>query len=270
VTIGEFLRDGQAKLTAADTSSPRLDCLILLEDLIGRDRSWILANLDSPLSASQLSRLARQLDRRSGHEPLAYIRGFSEFYGRRFKVNKRVLEPRPESETMIDLLKGLSLPAKPKIADVGTGSGCLGVTAALEIPGSQVSLYDIDSSALAVARHNAHMHELQLPAHKRDLLNRPAGDYEVILANLPYLPDDWQIDRSITGEPRIAFFGGGDGLDLYRRLFDQLSKLKSPLYVLSEAFPGQHKTLAKIAKSAGYETVAGQDFTQVFEFSRPA
>lgn len=268
MTIGEFLKSGQRELSLAGTSSPRLDCLILLEDLIGRDRSWLLANPDYPLSATQQKQLAKRLARRVNHEPLAYIRGFSEFYGRRFKVNKRVLEPRPESETMIELLKSLSLPRNPRIADIGTGSGCLGITAALEIAHSQVDLYDIDSSALAVARHNAHAHELQLSFHKRDLLNRPARGYDIILANLPYLPDDWQIDRSIKGEPRIAFFGGGDGLNLYRRLFDQINKLPKPLFVLTEAFPPQHKKLLKIAQAAGYELQAAQDFIQVFRLTR--
>src|SRR3990167_3498920 len=205
---------GQKKATnalkAANIGSARLDVLVLLEDEIGRDRAWILAHPERPILAQSLKKLNKKLARRANHEPLAYIRGFSEFYGRRFKVNKRVLEPRPESEAMIDLLKELKPPKNTWIADIGTGSGALGITAALELHNHHVDLYDIDASCLAVARHNAHMHELHLHCYKRDLLNRPVLAYGVLLANLPYVPDRWKINDAASMEPRLAIFGGPD------------------------------------------------------------
>jgi release factor glutamine methyltransferase len=263
--VNDWLAGATENLEAASVPSARLDCLILLEDTLHKDRAYLLAHPEVELHPHQLGRLNRQVKRRSVHEPLAYIRGFTEFYGRKFRVNKHVLEPRPESETMIELLKTLDLPNKPKIADVGTGSGCLGITAALELHDPYVDLYDIDSSALAVAKHNTVLHELHLHAHKRDLLNRPARDYEVILANLPYVPTTWKINEAARHEPRLAIFGGKDGLDLYRRLFEQLSKMDSKLhFVLTESLPSQHEKLALIAEKHGYHLLKSQGFIQVF------
>ena len=253
------------QLEAAKVPSARLDVMILLEDTLEKDRSWLLAHPEAPLSNYQVNKLRKQILRRKTHLPLSYIRGFSEFYGRRFKVNRHTLEPRPESEKMIELLLGLPLPHKPIIADVGTGSGCLGITAALEIPKSTVDLYDIDSGALAVARHNVHMHELHLKVHKRDLLSRPTDLYDVVLANLPYVPDEFEINKAAKHEPRLALFGGKDGLSVYRRLFSQIGKYTwKPEYIITESLPSQHTALETIATANGFESIGRADFIQVF------
>lgn len=265
MSVAEFLDYATKKLESQGIPSARLDCLILLEDALSRDRAWILAHPKTPLSSYQKNKLNKQLTRRLRHEPLSYIRGASEFYGRTFRVNRHTLEPRPESETMIELLKQLSLPHKPILADVGTGSGCLGITAKLEIKKCTVDLYDIDSSALAVARHNAHIHEVEVGIHKRDLLSRPANLYDVVLANLPYVPDGWTINKPAMHEPRLAIFGGSDGLQVYRRLFLQLSQyLWKPEYILTEALPPQHKELESIATKHGFKLSQTDDFIQVF------
>jgi release factor glutamine methyltransferase len=266
VTAGEFVKQATLQLKKAGIGSARLDCLILLEDTTHHDRAWLLAHPEYKLTTHQLNKLNKQIDLRQKHQPLAYIRGMTEFYGRNFRLNKRVLEPRIESETMIDMLKKLPLPKNPKIADVGTGCGAIGITAALEIHPSTVDLYDIDSNALAVARHNEHMHELKLDIHKRDLLNRPIRPhYDVILANLPYVPNRWHINEAAMQEPRIAIFGGKDGLDLYRRLFEQLSKMEpKPKFVLTEALPPQHQNLSEVAAEYGFSLHSAADFIQVF------
>lgn len=224
MTSGQFLSSSQAKLKAAGISSARLDILILLEDALHHDRSWVLAHPEHKLSDLQVRRLKRKLERRTKHVPLAYIRGHTEFYGRRFKVNRHVLEPRPESETMITLLKSLKLPKQPKMADVGTGNGAIGITAALEFPGSTVDLYDISAGCISVAKHNTHLHELHLHVRKMNLLSRPLRPYDAILANLPYVPDKWQINEAAMAEPKIAIFGGKDGLEIYRKFFTQLNR----------------------------------------------
>jgi release factor glutamine methyltransferase len=117
--LDKFIKNAENKLEQAGISSARLDSLILLEDLLHRDRSWILAHPEIKITDTQAKKLDRKLERRAKHVPLAYIRGHTEFYGRRFKVNRHVLEPRPESETMIELLKKLPVPGKAAIADVG-------------------------------------------------------------------------------------------------------------------------------------------------------
>lgn len=266
--IDTWLSAATKVLEEAQISSARLDALILLEDSLGHDRGWLLAHPEAELSAEQVNKLNRQVSRRSRQVPLAYIRGFSEFYGRRFLVNKYVLEPRPESETMIELLKILKLPKRPAIADVGTGSGALGITAALELTDAIVDLYDIDSNCLAVAKHNCVLHELHLHAFKRDLLNRPHRHYDVVLANLPYVPTHWMTSPSIKMEPKLAIDGGNDGLDHYRRLFTQLSRQHhQPAFVLTEALPPQHEKLALVAGEHGYTLRASQDLIQVFQIS---
>jgi release factor glutamine methyltransferase len=164
------------------------------------------------------------------------------------------------------LLKSLPLPNKPNIADVGTGSGALGITAALEVHPSHVDLFDIDASALAVAKHNCELHELHLKAYKRDLLARVQRPYDVILANLPYVPRNWHINQAAALEPRLAIDGGQDGLDVYRRLFEQLKKFSwQPRFILTEALPPQHEKLAEIAKAHGFTQLKTDDLIQVFK-----
>ncbi len=268
-----LINQAAKKLQQAGVGSARLDTLILLEDELKKDRAHLLAHPELELSAAQIKKINKQIKRRAAQEPLAYIRGFSEFYGRRFRVNKHVLEPRPESETMVELLLNLVKSNRQKvkswqIADVGTGSGALGITAALELHNSSVDLYDIDASALAVAKHNCELHELHLKTIKRDLLRNSHKAYDVILANLPYIPNHWQLHESVKAEPRLAIFGGKDGLDVYRRLFEQLTHFNwRPKYILTESLPPQHEELIKIAKSAGFKLLKKQDLTQVFQIT---
>jgi len=266
MTSGNFLKTAEQKLKEAGISSARLDVLILLEDALHKDRAWVLAHPEQQIADSLARRLERKVSRRAGHVPLAYIRGHTEFYGRRFRVNRHVLEPRPESETMIEMLKKLKLPPKPAIADVGTGNGAIGITAALEFPGSIVDLYDISSGALAVAKHNTHLHEVRLHVRKMNLLSRPLRPYDVILANLPYVPDHWQINEAAMAEPKIAIFGGPDGLDIYRKFFAQLHRFTwKPKYIFTEALPPQHENLARAAAARGFKLFQTEDFIQILK-----
>lgn len=265
MNLGECLLASQKRLEQAGIGSARLDVLILLEDALHKDRTWILAHPEKDFPASLHKRLERKLERRAKHVPLAYVRGHTEFYGRKFRVNRHVLEPRPESETMIELMKKLKLPKNPAVADVGTGNGAIGITAALEMPDSIVDLYDISSGALAVAKHNTHLHELRLHVRKMNLLGRPLQPYDAILANLPYVPDKWKINEAAMAEPKIAIFGGPDGLDVYRKLFTQLKRFTwKPKYVLTESLPPQHDKLESIAREHGFGIFKKEDFIQVF------
>lgn len=282
-----FLTHGTTRLEKAGIGSARLDTLIMLEDLLKKDRAWILAHPEAPIQVPSLEKLKRWLARREQHEPLSYIRGFTEFYGREFKVDKRVLEPRPESETMIDLLKQLvnsrqitgystfseERPLKLRIADIGTGSGALAIIAHLEVPTAEVVATDIDSGCLEVARKNAKKHKASINFFQGDLLSAlhptPYSLPTILLANLPYVPSHYRINEAAGREPRLAIFGGGDGLEVYRRLFAQLAAHYSkPQFVLTEAMPPQHARLADIAKSAGFREHRREDFIQVFESTR--
>ncbi len=265
----DYLTAAELKLKTAGISSARLDVLILLEDALHKDRSWILAHPEYKLNSLQVRRLDRKLDRRAAHTPLAYIRGHTEFYGRKFKVNRHVLEPRPESETMISLLKNLygqtSSQTAWSIADVGTGNGAIGITAALEIPGSIVDLYDISAGCIAVAKHNVHLHELRLHVRKMNLLSRPLRPYDAVLANLPYVPNSWKINEAAMAEPKIAIFGGDDGLDVYRKLFAQLHRFTwKPKFIFTESLPPQHQKLSAIAAINDFKLFKSGDFIQIY------
>jgi len=221
-----------------------------------------------------LGQLDTQISQRRLHVPLAYIRGKAEFYGREFTVNAHTLVPRPETETIISLLKGLvrvelSL-ARATFADVGTGSGAIAITAKLEFPEATVFATDIDTECLATADANAKKHKASIVCRYGNLLEALplSTPPEILLCNLPYVPDNFQINTAATHEPRHALFGGPGGLDLYRELFGQTEKMgRPPKYLLTESLPPQHKVLTGIAKDAGYHLRQTDDFIQLFELS---
>lgn len=270
--IETWLKRSVATLDTAGIGTARLDALVLLEDCLHTDRARLLAHPGTALTSEQVSTLDGYIERRVTHEPLAYIRGKTEFYGRDFTVNKNVLEPRPESETIIDLLKTLPpsehMGGHPTIVDVGTGSGALAITAKLELPGATVIGIDIDPACLEVARRNSNQLKADVSYLQGDLA-QPLANLEakqlVLLCNLPYVPDDFQINLAAGHEPRLAIFGGSDGLDFYRKLFEQLDSLDlRPGYILAESLPTQHAHLRELAAVHGYGLSAEEDFVQLF------
>lgn len=267
MNVGTLLNEATASLEAAGVGTARLDALVLLEDELKRDRAWLLAHLETPLQGRPLQRLKILFNRRASHEPLAYIRKKAEFYGREFFLDKRVLQPRPESEAMIEEFKWLrGLPMRPSVADVGTGSGALAVTAKLERPSSRIIATDIDPGCVRVATRNAKKHKANILLMETDLLRGVRHSLDVILANLPYVPARHQINQAARHEPDLAIFGGGDGLEHYRRLFSHLmQQFERPKYVLTESLPNQHINLSFIAETAGYKHLRTNDFIQVFE-----
>jgi release factor glutamine methyltransferase len=268
VSIHDFITDTTKQLTDAGIGTARLDCLVLLEDAVGKDRSWLLAHPEFVISDTVLRQLEGWVAQRAKHMPLAYVRGKTEFYGREFIVGPDVLEPRPESETMIELLKKLASEQDCTIVDVGTGSGALAITAKLELPATEVIGIDIDPNCLKIARQNAAKHATDVTFYQGDLLEplyTLAPKPYTLLCNLPYVPDDHQINQAAMNEPRLAIFGGADGLDLYRRLFTDFHGLsRFPVLVFTESLPFQHTELAAIAQAAGYRQAGEDDFIQVF------
>jgi release factor glutamine methyltransferase len=266
------------KLLTAGISTSRLDCLVLIEDATAKDRSWLLAHPEYLFPKKTVIKLQEQIERRTKHEPLAYIRGKAEFYGRKFIVNNAVLQPRPETEAMIEHMKEIVFSLRSTvdslglgIIDVGTGSGCLAVTAKLEFPDARVIATDISPTCLKFAKKNALSLGTNIKFYQGDLLQPiPPTAYHllptVLLANLPYVPIDYQINQSATFEPQQALFGGTDGLDYYRQMFDQINKLDiEPLFILTESIPFQHQQLEHIANSASYKLHKTVDFIQCFQ-----
>lgn len=264
-TTNRWLRDATRRLEEAGIHTARLDSLVLLEDDTGRDRSWLLAHPD--LKLADVTELNSKLARRAQHEPLAYIRGKTEFYGREFLVNAHTLEPRPETETIIDIVKTLvKSHEKPVIADIGTGSGCIAASVKLEIPEAELLATDIDVKCLETARENSRRLQADITFLAGNLLEPLADkDAGIILCNLPYVPDRYKLNEAAKFEPRHAIFGGEDGLGLYRELFDQITRrVQKPRYVLTESLPFQHDALAGIAGTSGYSLRRTDDFIQLF------
>jgi release factor glutamine methyltransferase len=263
-TINKWLSKAEEKLREKDVPSARLDCLVLMEDLLGKDRAHLLAHPEIELTREQEKVLNEQIKRRTKHEPLAYIRGKTEFYGREFIVNAHTLEPRPETETIIDMLKKLELD-EPTICDVGTGSGAIAITAALELPKAKVYACDISDECLHTAAQNNRSHKSKVTMYKSNLLDSAQATYDVLLCNLPYVPNSHTINKAAMFEPRLAIFGGTDGIDLYRELFAQISEIENqPRYIIAESLPFQHEELALIAKLHGYSLQQTEDFIQLF------
>lgn len=242
------------KLVEAGVDSPRRDCLVLVEELLGKDRSWVNAHAEYELNNEQISILDKQLKRRVNREPLAYIRSKAWFYGRFFEVNPDVLIPRPESESFIELVKEI----KPKtVVDIGTGSGILAITAKLEIPNLKVFATDISGQALKVAQKNAKDHNVEINFVQGDLLGpiKNLGlEHYAVLVNLPYVPEDLVTSPEIETEPAEALFSGKDGLDHYKKFWSQVGELEiKPKYIMTESLETQHKDIKEMAKKAGYE-----------------
>ncbi|HMS50133.1 MAG TPA: peptide chain release factor N(5)-glutamine methyltransferase [Candidatus Saccharibacteria bacterium] len=264
--LDAWLRKATQDLANNDIPTARLDCLVRLEDVLGKDRAYLLAHPEIELTQKQEALLDSFVEQRKKHIPLSYIRNKTEFYGREFYIDNAVLEPRPETETMIDLIKTYAEnKGRVAVCDLGTGSGAIGITLAMELSTSTVDLVDIEPSALSVATKNARKHGLDPAIRKSDLLQSCPFSYDIIAANLPYVPDAHKINKAAENEPNVALFGGMDGLDVYRKLFKQLQESSLRPAVFTESLPFQHCQLEDIARNTGYKLVNSEDFIQQFE-----
>lgn len=262
-----WLAQSTKRLEECGVPTARLDCLVLLEDATGKERSFLLAHPEIELDPRVMQTLDMQIERRTKHEPLAYIRGKSEFYGREFMVTANTLQPRPETETMIELARQVTdNRLQVTVADIGTGSGCIAITLKLELQNVEAIGTDISAECIKIAQQNAKRLDAKVAFYKGNLLE-PLKDegLDVLLCNLPYVPDNFTINQAAMQEPDIAIFGGVDGLDYYRELFEQIQNYKLwPKYILTESLPFQHHALAIIGRKYGYNLEKTEDFIQVF------
>jgi release factor glutamine methyltransferase len=232
VTVDEALRLGTTRL-ATCSSSPRLDSEVLLAHTLGLARSALLAHLSDDLPPLPLHRYELAIERRSQGEPVAYITGHKEFYGLDLRITPDVLVPRPETEHVVDACLG-AMPTGEisQLADIGTGSGAILVAVGTQRP--QVTLFgtDISSSAIEVARANCEQHGLgpRTQLYVGDLLEPLVGySFDVIAANLPYVPPGEADPEVATWEPEIAVFGGGeDGTGVIREFLKQAPAFLRP------------------------------------------
>jgi release factor glutamine methyltransferase len=207
-------------IAAAGCDTPRLDAELLIADAIGADRAAVVADpsLHVPASASRL--IGERVRRRVQREPVAYILGRKAFRRIELAVDSRVLIPRPETELLVEV--ALELPAGARVHEVGTGSGAVALALRDERPDLAVSASDVSPAAVEVARANAARLGVDLKLEMADGL--PAGEYDLVLANLPYVrEDEWPtLQREIAEyEPREALVAGADGLEAVRSLVAQ-------------------------------------------------
>jgi release factor glutamine methyltransferase len=208
------------------TTTPRLEAELLLAHVLRCSRAHLYAHPEYPVTSQQHVDYQELLNRRAEGEPLPYLTGHAEFYGLDFAVDPRVLIPRPETETLVELaLELISHHSSPLIADVGTGSGCIGVTLAVHAPAARVYGLDLSPQALHVAQANALRHGVaeRMTFLQSDLLRALPEPVDLIVANPPYVAyQDWpSLPPEVrVHEPHLALDGGRDGLDLIRRLLD--------------------------------------------------
>jgi release factor glutamine methyltransferase len=259
-TSAQTIRIAARQLSAAGIDDARLEAQLLLSHAAGMSKSSMLARLNEPVPAAVCERLENLIERRLGREPLAYILGYREFYGREFLVSPAVLIPRPETELIVDDARNL-LSSTPEslIIDIGTGSGALGLTLLAESPLATLLATDISAEALEVAVQNAERLNVADRASfvlgdLTSMLNRP-GHRTVVVANLPYVAED---DRAYLQpevrdwEPAGALFSGPDGLDLVGRLLGDLPRLlKEGDVAYLEIGLGQRTAVAQISHQIG-------------------
>ncbi len=238
------------------------DTDVLARHVLGWDRATLLLRRDEPMSAGAATRFEALVARRATHEPVAYLTGRREFYGRDFHVSSAVLIPRPETELIVDtVLKRTSPEAALRMADVCTGSGILAATLACERRHAALVATDISPAALAVARRNAEAHGVSSRIHfiEGDLLAPTDGPFDVIVANPPYVPthDAPSLAPDVREfEPGVALFGGEDGLAVVHRLVTEAAARLAPGGMfLMEFGAGQQYDVAQCATNAGLDVL---------------
>jgi release factor glutamine methyltransferase len=229
VILRDALRQSIERLDRHGISSPRLAAEVLLAHCLSADRTYLYTHDEVELTASQLQCLEDATWERASGVPVQYIVGRQEFFGRYFQVNPTVLIPRPETELLVERVLDLHPAADSRIIDVGTGSGCIGITLALELPQTTVCLADVSFEAVQTARSNAtNLGAKNISFACMDLLEAAIGPIDVIVSNPPYvsLKETSRLQREVREhEPHVALFAGDDGLAAYRRLIPRAQQL---------------------------------------------
>ncbi|MHB1293359.1 MAG: peptide chain release factor N(5)-glutamine methyltransferase [Anaerolineae bacterium] len=259
IRIKDALQWAIRLLATHDQESPRLDAEVLLGHVTGYSRTQIIIQRDACLSTEQAEAFRALVRRRMAHEPVAYLVGERSFWDVDLYVDGRVLIPRPETELLVEealawvRAQGIG---RPRIADVGTGSGALAVVLARALPDASVYAVDISQDALAVTQRNIARYGLErrVSAVCSDLLSALQGPFQVVAANLPYIRQDAMahLPPNVRDyEPHLALAGGDDGLRVIERLLGQLpGRLGDPWLVLLESDPEQVEGLRAVVREA--------------------
>ena len=269
MNIATWLKNAAKQLKAIGIASARLDAELILANTLRKNRTYLHAHLDEEIDPRRVDIAEARLSLRLDRVPLAYILGYKEFYGRKFTVSPAVLVPRPESEEVITLFLALTAGeiAPKTLIDVGTGSGCLGITAALERPSLRVILSDISPRALKVAEKNASNLQARVTLQQQSLLSGQIESVDYIFANLPYVDRDWDVSPELRHEPAEALFAAHNSLQLIETFIEQAPRhLTTGGLLFLEADPRQHQAILDQAKDHGLHEVETRGFIIVLRF----
>jgi release factor glutamine methyltransferase len=274
VSLLEVLQGGADFLKKNHVEQPRLHVEHLLAHVLGIPRLELYLQFDRLLSEKELAPLREYLRKRSKGIPLQHLLGTVDFFGRTFSCDLRALIPRPETEQLVE--RALTYKNRERILDVGTGSGVIAITLALENKNTHLEAIDLSPEALALAQENAQRHDLSnIIWHQGNLLEplsqkKSPPLFDLIVANLPYIPKEEipTLSREISHDPVMALDGGSDGLDLIKCLIEEVpAYLKSEGYLLLEIGKNQEEEVIHILKKYDYhDIVALPDYQGVLRF----
>ena len=262
-TIGSLVKWATDDFRTRGIENPRLDAEVLVAFALGIDRTRVIIESLRPLEAAELALLRDLVRRRRSREPIAYLRGEREFYGRPFKVDARVLIPRPDTEALVEvaLERSAHVSLSMRQLDLCTGSGCVAITMARQRPTAHVLASDLSVDALVVARENAYrLGAYNVAFVESDLFaNIPPRRFDVITANPPYIASA-EIEELMPDvrdfEPRAALDGGPDGLDFVRRIVERAPDFLDAGGVLAiEIGAGEADSARALFEQRGFEAV---------------
>lgn len=269
-TVLEVIQSTTSFFEKHGVESPRLNAEHLVAHALKKKKRLDLyLEFDRPLAEPELAPMRELVRSRARGVPLQHLLGTVEFFGREFLCDARALVPRPETEQLIGLvLPGPGSPPPSRILDVGTGSGVIAITLALEIPDSTVTAIDISPDALALARGNAERLGATVQFEETDLLPGDGDTFDLIVANLPYIPsaEIATLSREVQHDPLSALDGGPDGLDLVRTLAERArSRLKGRLHL--EIGHDQAPAVARLLEENGYgDIIVTKDYAGIDRF----
>jgi release factor glutamine methyltransferase len=260
----EVLRLSTTYLGDHGSTSARLDSELLCAQALGLRRLDLYLQFDRPLDEQELSSIRELVRRRGKGEPVAYITGQREFYGRGYAVTPDVLVPRPETETLVEraiaTLRDRTTEGA-RVADLGTGSGCIAITLAAELPGIEVIATDISAPALEVARSNAERLGVPVTFAEGSWADGLSGHFDLIVSNPPYVTTGEleSVDRDVRDfEPHGALLGGDGGLDAYRSLLASLAGHLTTARVMLEVDPRRATEVAAMFTTAYPDATASE------------
>lgn len=269
-TVQEVLVSGTQYLEARGIEGARHSMQSLMVHVLGCDRTWLYLHFDDPLAEAALAPLRDLLRQRGQGVPLQHLLGSTEFFRREFRTDARALIPRPETEELVELaLQRTARRDGMRVLDMGCGSGIIGITLALELAAHRpaVVMADISDAALALTLENAAALGARVQTYRSDLFSAwqgesesavlPPDGFDLVLANLPYVPDGEQVAAEVAHDPATALYGGPDGLDVVRRfLQDALPRLNSRALVMLEVGHDQGEQTRALMEQLGYTDTA--------------